>query len=137
VTFSGAYTYSHFNYTEYDSQVYPGNLTGNRLPNSPNHQCYVATTLELTRGLFASVNTQAYSRAYIDPTNAASISGYDLLNAHVSQQLKCGKLKCELYMSGRNLGATNYIAFTEPDPDGNSYQPGARREVFGGIRVRF
>jgi len=28
-----------------------------------------------------------------------------------------------------------YVAFTEPDPDGNSYQPGAVQECFVGLRV--
>jgi hypothetical protein len=36
----------------------------------------------------------------------------------------------------RNLLGTEYIAFTEPDPDGNSYQPGPTRELFVGIRVK-
>ena len=134
---SGAYTYSHFVYSKYDSSVYPGDLVNNWLPNSPNHQVYVATTLELPLGLVASINTQAFSRAFIDPTNATYIDGYDLLNARVSRQGRCGKLTCELSLSGRNLAATNYIAFTEPDPDGNSYQPGPRREFFGGLEIHF
>jgi len=32
-------------------------------------------------------------------------------------------------------GPDQYIAFTEPDPDGNSYQPGPEREFFVGVRV--
>jgi iron complex outermembrane recepter protein len=134
---TGAYTYSHFIYTNYDSSVYPGDLTGNRLPNSPNHQVFLESTLELPKGLRASINTQAYSRAYIDPTNAASIGGYDLLNARLSRQGRCGKFTCELSIFGRNLAATHYIAFTEPDPDGNSYQPGTLRELFGGLTFHF
>jgi len=137
IVVTGAYTYSHFVYTKYDSSVYAGNLIGDRLPNSPNHQVYLDSTFELPRGLRASINTQAYSRAFIDPTNAASIDGYDLLNARLSKQGRCGKLSCELSVSGRNLAATHYIAFTEPDPDGNSYQPGTLREVFGGLRIYF
>jgi hypothetical protein len=30
-----------------------------------------------------------------------------------------------------------YMAFTEPDPDGNSYQPGPGREIFGSIKIKF
>jgi hypothetical protein len=38
---------------------------------------------------------------------------------------------------GKNIFNVNYIAFTEPDPDGNSYQPAAGREVFIGIKTSF
>jgi iron complex outermembrane receptor protein len=137
ITFSGAYTYSHFVYSRYVSEVYPGDLADHWLPNSPNHQVYVDATLALPKNLLVSVATQAYSRAFIDPTNAAFIDGYALLNAHVGKQWQCGRLTCAAFVSGRNLTATNYIAFTEPDPDGNSYQPAPRRELFGGMRISF
>jgi hypothetical protein len=38
-------------------------------------------------------------------------------------------------LSGRNAFGKYYIAFTEPDPDGNSYQPGPMDEWF--ITARF
>jgi iron complex outermembrane receptor protein len=137
VTLSSAYTYSHFVYSQYESGVYPGNLLGHWLPNSPNHQLYFETTLNLPKDFLLSVATQVYSRAFVDPTNQAFIDGYGLLNAHVSKRWQCGKFSCNAFVSGRNLTSTNYIAFTEPDPDGNSYQPGPRRELFGGLRVSF
>jgi iron complex outermembrane receptor protein len=137
VTLSGAYTYSHFVYSEYVSEVYLGNLVGHWLPNSPNQQLYFDMTLALPKDFLVSVGTQAYSRAFIDPTNQAFIDGYGLLNARVSKQWQCGKLSCNTFVSGRNLTATHYIAFTEPDPDGNSYQPGPRMELFGGVGISF
>ena len=137
LTISSAYTYSHFVYTQYVSEVYSGTLIGNWLPNSPNHQLYFDATLNLPRGILLSVGTQVFSRAFIDPTNQSYIDGYALLNARVAKQWQCGKLSCSAYVSGRNLTGTNYIAFTEPDPDGNSYQPGPRREIFGGVRISF
>jgi len=137
IVLSGAYTYSHFVYSQYVSLVYPGNLAGHWLPNSPNQQLYLDATLALPKNVTASVGTQAFSRAFIDPTNQAFIDGYGLLNARLSKQWRFGNLICNAFVSGRNLLATNYIAFTEPDPDGNSYQPGPRRELFGGMRISF
>jgi hypothetical protein len=43
----------------------------------------------------------------------------------------------EAFVSGRNVTGVEYVAFTEPDPDGNSYHPGPTAEVFGGVRVSF
>jgi hypothetical protein len=45
------------------------------------------------------------------------------------------KGECSLFV--RNLTAAKYMAFTEPDPDGNAYHPGPSREFFGNIKIRF
>jgi iron complex outermembrane receptor protein len=137
LTLTAAYTYSHFQYTKYTSFVYSGDLTGNNLPNSPLHQVFAEGMVELPRGFQAALGTQAFSRAYIDPTNRAWIDGYGLLNARVSKGFQLGRTYATLSFNGRNLAATKYIAFTEPDPDGNSYQPGPEREVFAALQVRF
>ncbi len=134
---TGAYTYSHFKYTQYNSQIYTGDLTGNWLPNSPNHQLYVETGYQFPRNLYASINVQALSRAFIDPTNATYIDGYGLLGGKISKEWRRERTSLRLFVAGRNITKTEYIAFTEPDPDGNSYQPGPVREVFGGMQLQF
>jgi outer membrane receptor protein involved in Fe transport len=40
-----------------------------------------------------------------------------------------------LSLQARNIGNVRYVAFTEPDSGGNSYQPGPGREIFGGLRI--
>jgi len=40
-------------------------------------------------------------------------------------------------LSGLDLTDEQYIAFTEPDPDGNSYQPGPGRQGFLGVILSF
>ena len=49
--------------------------------------------------------------------------------------VRVGGTDGELSLQGRNLIAAKYIAFTEPDPDGNSYQPAPKQEAFLGLRV--
>lgn len=134
---SGAYTYSHFVYTRYDSLTYPGDLTGNRLPNSPAHQFFADAFCELPAGFTVGMGAQTFSRAYVDATNRTWIGTYGLLNARVSKSWQRGKTYSTLSLNGRNLTGTDYIAFTEPDPDGNSYQPGPGREVFAALQIRF
>jgi iron complex outermembrane recepter protein len=137
LTLSSAYTYSHFFYTQYDSINYPGNLIGNSLPNSPVHQFFAEATFDLPQKLSLSVSTQAYSRAYIDATNRTWIDGYGLLDARLSRTWQRRKIYATAFIYGKNLTGTRYIAFTEPDPDGNSYHPGPEREVFAGLQIRF
>jgi outer membrane receptor protein involved in Fe transport len=137
VTVTGAYTYAHFVYTKYDSLTYPGNLTGNSLPNCPRQQLYVEASYEFARTWAIGGGTQAFSRGFVDPTNLAWADGYALLNARFSKSWQHHRAYGTFFITGTNLTAKRYIAFTEPDPDGNSYQPGASRELFGGIQVRF
>ncbi len=89
------------------------------------------------KGWVVSLNDLTLSKAYVDATNVPYIDGYSLLGARLAHRFKLAKGEAELFATGRNITGTKYIAFTEPDPDGNSYQPGPPAEFFGGIQVRF
>jgi iron complex outermembrane receptor protein len=137
VRVTAAYTLSDFVYTRYDSISLPGDWSGNALPNSPRHQLAVEAEYTARDRWVLSGTVQALSRAYVDATNATWIDGYALLGLRLARRFRFGDRSLEAFVSARNLANVEYIAFTEPDPDGNSYQPGPEREVFGGLRVRF
>mgnify|MGYP003802310057 CR=1 FL=1 len=126
-----AYTYSDFTYdkVEIGDEVY----RDTRLPNCPRHMAYLDMEVRPLPHLSFGLGVQSLSRAYIDGTNSTWISGYSLVNARISYLVNLGPVPMELMVSGRNLLDKDYIAFTEPDPDGNSYQPGPGREVFAGV----
>ena len=46
-------------------------------------------------------------------------------------------VKGECSLAARNITGATYMAFTEPDPDGNSYQPGPGRELFLSLKLKF
>jgi iron complex outermembrane recepter protein len=137
LTLSGAYTYSHMTYSNYVSRTYPGDLNGHYLPNIPINQFYADALLQLAKKFSVSARTITFSRAYIDPTNATWIDGYTLVGARIAREWQFKQFWGSLFVSARNLTNTPYIAFTEPDPDGNSYQPGPGREWFGGLEFHF
>ena len=130
-----AYTYSHYRYDQvrFNDSTY----TDTWLPNSPQHQGGLDAEYRITPGLMVGVGAEVQSRAYIDPTNTTWIGGYTLIDARVSYKTRLAGAAAEFLLSGRNLGGKRYIAFTEPDPDGNSYQPGPRREFYGGVQLHF
>jgi iron complex outermembrane receptor protein len=141
-----AYTYSHFKYTSDSLQILMDDnfplryiLKGNFLPNSPMHQLYVDLQYTLMHGLLVGLSAETLSKTYIDGANIESEAavGYTLLHARINYQLPVKGLDAELMFSGRNLTDQKYAAFTEPDASGNSYQPGAGREFFGSLRIRF
>lgn len=73
------------------------------------------------------------TRAYIDPSNSTWIGGYTLYNARLGCGFRAFGRPAQLLLSGLDLTGKDYIAFTEPDPDGGSYQPGPNRELVAGV----
>lgn len=129
-----AYTYSHFRYLS--STSFYGDIEGNSLPNSPEHQLLTDLAWTLRPDITVGLGTDSYGKWYVDAGNATSVDGYTLWNARLAWRVNVRGMDGEFSLQGRNLTAVHYIAFTEPDPDGNSYQPGAERELFLGLRVR-
>ncbi len=74
----------------------------------------------------------------IDGGNVESeaVAGYTLVAIRVTYGWHAEGLRGEITLQGRNLGDVRYVAFSEPDPGGNAYQPGLGREFFAGIRIR-
>jgi iron complex outermembrane recepter protein len=158
LSFQAAYTFAGYTYTSaavdpvYTEPKYV--LTtppaeGQWLPNSPKHQLFAEIEYAITRNLKISFSSEYQSKwaiytdakAYkgdLDPTVYQNWqSGFNLFHTRVSYQWTTFGLPVECSISGRNLTAVKYMAFTEPDPDGNSYQPGPGREIFGSIKIRF
>jgi iron complex outermembrane recepter protein len=129
-----AYTFNNFRYTQVTSLF--GSFSDTMMPNAPKSQfafdgAYTfATRFTVALGLFAQ------SGWFVDQSNVASVDGYTLVNPRLSYRLGKTPGRAELVFQVRNLLNSEYIAFTEPDPDGNSYQPGPTREAFAGVRIR-
>jgi iron complex outermembrane receptor protein len=131
----GAYTFSDFLYknvtfmfdTYYDKVM----------PNSPRHQVAFDVEYHLDRNWAFGLNAFGQSLQYVDQSNVPSADGFALFNPRIAYQWQTSHYGAEVMLSARNLFNDNYIAFTEPDPDGNSYQPGPGREAFVGVRFFF
>jgi iron complex outermembrane receptor protein len=144
--FQIAYTYASYTYTNStpirvmmdDTNVVKYIRNGNQLPNSPQHQFYVDLEYALLSGLSAGVSAEGLSSWYIDGANRESeaANAYTLMHARIRYSFNFGGLQTELSVALRNLTDKEFIAFTEPDPGGNAYQAGPRREVFASLRIR-
>ena len=153
-----AYTYSDYKYTTatvdpvYTDTAYvlttpPAN--GQWLPNSPKHQLFAEIVYSINKNFKISFSTEYQSKwaiytdakAYngeLDPTIYQNWQdGFNLYHARISYQWKYKGLQGECSIFTRNIFGSEYMAFTEPDPDGNSYQPGPKREIFGSLKIQF
>jgi iron complex outermembrane receptor protein len=146
VDLQAAYTYSDFRYTNSspvrimmdDPAILKFIVDGRLLPNSPQHQLAVDVRYDLTPGLSIGLSTETLSKAHIDGANIESeaAEGYTLLHGRIRYTWYAAGFGGEFSVHVRNIADKEYVAFTEPDPGGNSYQPGARREIFCGLRIR-
>jgi iron complex outermembrane receptor protein len=126
-----AYTYSDFKYISFETDG--GYISGTFLPNSPKHR--VVSDIQYRVGkLILGAGVNAQSRSFVNAENEVWIEGYTLINLRISYNLSN---KMELMIYGKNIFNKEYIAFTEPDPDGNSYQPAPTREIFASIKFKF
>ncbi|MCX6258091.1 MAG: TonB-dependent receptor [Bacteroidia bacterium] len=122
---------------------------GQWLPNCPKHRLYAELIYKINKNFKVSLATEYQSKwsiytdakAYngeLDPTIYQNWQkGFNLFHARISYQWKIWGLNGECSLFARNITAVKYMAFTEPDPDGNSYQPGPGREIFASIRIKF
>jgi len=135
-----SYTYSHFKYETVDTLT-GETLSGTWLPNIPQHQLYVDAEYHVTGALTAGAALEYVSAWYIDSTNRILSNGYGrtdpyaLVHVRVGYKFEFGGTPLELFLSGRNIFNVLYYGFTEPDPDGNSYQPAATAEWSLGLRI--
>ena len=135
-----AYTYSHFKYITVDTLT-GETFTGTWLPNIPQHQLYADAEYRVTRALTAGAALEYVSAWYIDGTNQILENGYGrtdpyaLVHVRVGYKFESGGTPLELFLAGRNIFNVLYYGFTEPDPDGNSYQPAATAEWSLGLRI--
>jgi iron complex outermembrane receptor protein len=122
---------------------------GQWLPNSPRHQLYSEFAYSISKNLRVILATEYQSEwaIYTDSKVYSGKSdpsvyqnwqkGFNLYHARISYNFDFWKLNVDLSIFARNFTGTTYMAFTEPDPDGNSYQPGPDREFFGNLTIRF
>ena len=153
-----AYTFSDFKYTsasidpvytDTDYVLTKPPAPGQWLPNSPKHQLYAEVVYSPVKNLSFNFATEMQSKwaIYTDADAYAGKmdpdiyqnwqKGFTLFHAGASYRWNIKKTIWEFNLSAHNLFNTEYMAFTEPDPDGNSYQPGPGMEIFGGLKVIF
>ena len=130
-----AYTYSNFKYTSIRSLF--GDFSDTFMPNSPEHQASAYAQYILAKHWVLGVGGDAVSSWYVDQSNTTKTDGYALLHLRLAFRWSTAAYRGEIFAYGRNVLGTKYIGFTEPDPDGNSFQPGPTAEVFVGARFAF
>ena len=145
-----AYTYSHYKYTSV-ATLAGETFNGTWLPNIPQHQLYADAEYHITPHLTVGAALEYLSSWYIDSTNRVyqfdpvdfpgvyygKTDPYALVHVRVGYKFQFQGIPMELFLSGHNIFNVLYYGFTEPDPDGNSYQPAPTAEWSLTVRLGF
>ncbi|MGA2667517.1 MAG: TonB-dependent receptor [Ignavibacteria bacterium] len=149
ITLQIAYTYSNFKYSMGasdsvqvimdDTTIHKSIKNGNWLPNIPQHQLMVDLQFNILKNFSIAVTSETYSRTYIDGANilVESVGGFTLYGARATYTSALLGTKTEVSINARNIFSRRWIAFTEPDPGGNSYQPGTPLQVYLNAKIGF
>lgn len=135
-----AYTYSHFTYIRV-ATLTGETYEGTWLPNCPRHLLYAEAEGRVTRSLTAWAAVEHTGAWYIDATNRVLPDGYGrtdpytLVHVRVAWRFRAAGTPLEVALAGRNIFNVLYYGFTEPDPDGNSYQPAPTAEWSLQLRI--
>ena len=132
MTVRGAYTFADYRYRKMQTQT--ATYKDTFVPNSPQHQASADVEYRW-RGFLVGFAADYSGRWYIDPSNTVSTHRFLLLAPRAGYIWRGADYRWELVASIRNAFGTKYVAFTEPDPDGNSYQPGPTAEGFVSVRI--
>ncbi len=136
-----AYTYSNFKYDTVRTLGAGETASGTWLPNSPAHQLYIDAEWRVMPLVTVGAALEHVSAWYLDATNRILGNGYGrtdpytLVHLRVSRKFTVAGSPWELMLQGRNITGVRYYGFTEPDPDGNSYQPAPTAEWSIGLRM--
>jgi len=137
-----AYTYYNFKYKTVDTLT-GETLHGTWVPNIPQHQLYADGEYRVTKNLRLGGGVEYVSSWYIDSTNKILANGYGktdpytLVHVRASYTFEWNGTPFEIMLAGRNIFNVLYYGFTEPDPDGNSYQPAPTAEWSLSVRLGF
>jgi outer membrane receptor protein involved in Fe transport len=123
-----------------DTSLHKKIIDGNFLPNSPQHQLYLDIQYsEILPHITVGISGEYVDKYFIDGANieTEAAQSYGLLHGRIVYTAKLKNMDVELSFNVKNIADKQYVAFTEPDPGGNSYQPAARRQFFGGLKIKF
>ena len=128
-----AYTFSDFHF---DNDAKWGN---NELPGAPRHYVRAELLYRHPSGFFAGPSIEWVPSAYdVDNANTLKTEAYSIWGAKVGYENE----RLTVYVEARNLADETYISSASISEslggkDGNFFEPGTGRAVYGGLSVKW
>ena len=132
-----AYTYSRFRFDRFiDSS---GNdYSGKDLPSAPAHILQGEVTYKHPSGFYVATDALYVDSLYADNANTVTSDGYVAANARVGYHYSSGGFSLSPFVGLNNLLDEDYnSSVTINGAGGRYFEPAPKRNVYGGIELRY
>jgi iron complex outermembrane receptor protein len=138
LTFTAAYTYSHFRFADFTTGTPAVQLGGNTIPGIPEHQGQSSVTWRLPPRLFVVGEWLAKSRVFVNDQNLAAAPGYALTNLRIGGTAVFGRPWLSPVVGVQNVFDRRYVGSVAVNAAGTLatakfYEPGPGRSWFAGL----
>jgi iron complex outermembrane receptor protein len=133
VLLNSAYSYSNFRFDRYvtDSSVFDGR----RIPGIPVHRAQASITLSL-KAMFAVVEAEAASGAFVDDANSARAPGYEVMHLRAGTDRLVGAARLSLVGGVQNLFDRLYSpSLSVNAARGKFFEPAPGRTLYVGMSI--
>ncbi len=131
-----SYTFSDFQYDDFNTA--DGNLDGNRTPGIPQHLLAAGFRYFAPSGFFSILQAQHVGELYVNDANTEKDNAYTLVNLRAGHTFSFPNWTLSPFFGLNNLLNTSYNSNIRINAfGGRYYEPGAERNGYVGVRVRF
>lgn len=132
-----AYTFSKFRFDRF-VDASGNDFSGNDLPSAPSHILQGEVTYKHPSGLYAATDALYVDSLYADNANTVESDGYIAANARVGYRYESGGLSLSPFVGLNNLLDEDYnSSVTINGAGGRYFEPAPKRNVYGGIELRY
>ena len=146
--FSGSYNYNNF--WNFNSSISIGrylfdefignekNYSGNKIPGVPEKTMFFNVNYKNESKLSVSLQLKVIGDLYTNNSNSVKVDGFNRLNLKISKEINYKKITIDPFLIFKNILGTSYYDNIRINAFGaRYYEPAAKANFYGGIKIKF
>ena len=148
IEFSGSYNYNNF--WNFNSSISIGrylfdefidnekNYSGNKIPGVPEKTMFFNINYKNESKLSVSLQLKVIGDLYANNSNSVKVDGFNRLNLKISKGINYKKITIDPFLIFKNILGTSYYDNIRINAFGaRYYEPAAKANFYGGIKIKF
>ena len=148
IEFSGSYNYNNF--WNFNSSISIGrylfdefidnekNYSGNKIPGVPEKTMFFNVNYKNESKLSVSLQLKVIGDLYANNSNSVKVDGFNRLNLKISKGINYKKITIDPFLIFKNILGTSYYDNIRINAfGGRYYEPAAKANFYGGIKIKF
>jgi iron complex outermembrane receptor protein len=148
IEFSGSYNYNNF--WNFNSSISIGrylfdefidnekNYSGNKIPGVPEKTMFFNVNYKNESKLSVSLQLKVIGDLYANNSNSVKVDGFNRLNLKISKGMNYKKITIDPFLIFKNILGTSYYDNIRINAFGaRYYEPAAKANFYGGIKIKF